>query len=61
VLLSEELEEEEELPDLELAVTLFCFALEGGGIFSLLHDMNIMPEKKNKAAVRSKRFLIIQD
>ena len=30
-------------------------------LFSLLHETNTMPEKINKAAVRTKRFLMIQD
>jgi hypothetical protein len=47
--------------DLDSAVTTACLALDGGGILSLLQDINTTPEKTIATAENSKRLFMMQD
>jgi hypothetical protein len=47
--------------DLDSAETTACRALDGGGILSLLQEMNTTPEITSEATVSSTRFFMMQD
>jgi hypothetical protein len=56
--------EEEEFPylaSLEEGVVVVCLALGGGGIFSLLQEIQRAPESAMIAITERKRFLINKD